>query len=187
MNFDDLQGKRIDLIELNMEGLLDMHEYSINPSFYRYMEYEPHNSIEGTRQYLNKLINRSSSDSGHYWFIFLKDQKKIIGSFGLLNVDRRKGSAEIGYGISPDYWGHGYFNEALLLVINYLFIKLYFNRICVITQVNNAPSIKALERVGFKKEGVMREYYLSMKNSNYYDAAMLALLKSDYLLMEQKS
>ena len=184
MHFENLYGKRIDLIEINMEGLMDMSEYSENPSFYKYMEYEPHQSLEETRQYLKKLIDRSCSDSGHYWFIFLKIEKKIIGTFGLLNIDRRKDSVEIGYGISVDYWGHGYFNEVIVMALKRLFLKLDFHRVSAITQVDNLASVKALEKVGFKKEGIMRDYYLSLQDGRRHDAVMLAILKNNFCCME---
>ena len=163
---------------------MDMYEYSKNPSFYKHMEYESHQSIEETRQYLKKLIGRSCSDSGHYWFIFQKVERKIIGTFGLLNIDRRKGSAEIGYGISPDYWGHGYFRETLIMVLKYLFLQLGFHRVSAITQVDNLASIKGLEKVGFRKEGIMRDYYLSLKDSRRYDAVMLSILKGEFSYKE---
>jgi len=184
MNFENLYGERIDLIEISMGGLMDMYEYSTNSSFYKHMEYKPHESLEETKQYLKKLIDRSCSDSGHYWFIFLKVEEKIIGTFGLQNIDRRKGSAEIGYGISPDYWGHGYFSETLIMVLKYLFLKLGFHRVSAITQVDNIASIKALEKVGFRKEGIMRDYYLSLKDRRRYDAEMLAILRDEFSYKE---
>ena len=181
MDCPNLYGERIDLVEISEEGLMDMFEYSKNPTFYKYMEYEFHKSIEDTKQYLNKLISRSNSDSAHYWFIYLKSEKKIIGSFGVLNIDQRRGCAEIGYGLSPSYWGKGYFHEALNLVLKFLFLDLNFHRVSAITQIDNLPSINALEKAGFKKEGTMRDYYLSYKNKLRHDAVILSILKNEFL------
>ncbi len=184
MNFENIYGEQIDLVEINMEGLMDMYEYSKISSFYKYMEYGPHQSLEETRKYLKKLISRSSSDSGHYWFIFLKAEKKIIGTFGLRNIDRRKGSVEIGYGISPNYWGYGYAFEVLAMVLKYLFLQLGFHRVCGMTQVGNLPSIKVCEYFGFRKEGIMRDYYLSFKDGRRYDAEILAILRDEFSYKE---
>ena len=103
-----------------------MHEYSTKPIFYKFLEYEPFKTVEDTNKYLNKLIKHSDSETGHYWFIKLNREKKIIGTFGLLDIDKRKGATEIGYGISPDYWGGGYFKEALLTVLRYLDILILY-------------------------------------------------------------
>ena len=184
MKFPNLYGDRInlmDLTEIGEKGLKDMFEYSQDCSFYKYMEYEPHQSIEETRQYLNKLIKRSKSDTAHYWFIFLKSEKKIIGTFGVLNIDKRKGCAEIGYGLSSSYWGRGYFYEALVMVLKLLFLDFSFHRVSAITQIDNLASIKALKKIGFKKEGTMRDFYLSYKDKHRYDAVIMSILKYEFL------
>ena len=155
-----------------------MFEYSQNPAVYTFLEFEPHRSIEETEEYLRKLIARSKLESGHYWFIALKESKKVIGTVGLLNIDKRKGSAEIGYGLSPDYWGQGYFQEALVIVAKYLFLELGFHRISAITQSDNEPSVRALERLGFKREGLMRDFYLHT-DGRRYDAALMGILRHE--------
>lgn len=179
MKYKDLHSKRIDLIRISKDGLADMHEYSTKPEFYKFLEYDPFKTIEETDKYLEKLIKRSNSETGHYWFIKLKNEKKIIGTFGLLDIDVRKGSAEIGYGISPDYWGKGLFKEALMVVLRYLFVDLQYHRVWAKTQSNNIPSIQALEKCGFKREGTMRDYYLSTKGERY-DTTLLSILSDEF-------
>lgn len=179
MVFKELFGDRIDLLKIGKYGLDDMHEYSTKPEFYRYLEYGSFNTIKDTSNYLLRLIDRSDSESGHYWFINLKSDRKIIGTFGLHDIDMRKGLTEIGYGISPDYWGKGYFREVLLMVLRYLFEELKFHKVWAKTQANNIPSIKALEKSGFTKEGVMRDFYLSSKGKRY-DAILLSILRDEF-------
>jgi ribosomal-protein-alanine N-acetyltransferase len=156
-----------------------MHEYSTNPEFYKFFEYEPFKTIEETNEYLEKLIKRSSLETGHYWFIRLKRLNKVIGTFGLADIDYRKGSTEIGYGLSPDYWGQGLFKEVLITVLEYLFVDLQFHRVWAKTQSNNIPSVRALEKVGFTKEGTMRDFYLSIKGKRY-NATLLSILRNEF-------
>ena len=101
-----------------------------------------------------------------------------------MNIDNNRNSAEIGYGLSPDYWGQGYFGESLSIVLNYLFINLEFYRISAKTRFDNIPSFKALEKVGFKKEGVMRNFYLSA-NGKRYDAVLFSILRDEFLKNNQ--
>ena len=180
MNFPELYGKRIRLDELSLSGLVDMYEYSKNPLLYKYFEFEPQKNIEETKEYLIKLMKRSKAENGHYWFIRLIKNDKIIGTFGVHDIDQRKKSAEVSYGISPDYWGKGYFKEALRVVLDHLFSECGFYRVNATTRSDNIPSIKGLESVGFQKEGVLRDYYLS-NNGKRYDAALLAILRHEYL------
>ena len=173
-------------MRINENGLADMHEYSTKHEFYEYLEFEPFKSIQETSDYLAKLIERSDSENGHYWFINNKLEKIIIGTFGLLNIDTRKSITEIGYGISPDYWGKGYFKEALTMVLSFLFEELKFYKVWAKTQSNNISSIKSLEKSGFTKEGIMRDFYLSNKGERY-DAVFLSILKEEYLLIANNS
>lgn len=179
MKFPDLFGTRIKLIQLSEDGLSDMYEYSKNPLLYRYLEFEPQKTIEDTTEYLHKLIKRSGAENAHYWFISLIHNNKIIGSIGVHDIDWRKGNAEISYGLSPDSWGKGYFNEMLQIILKYLFVDKGFYRIYATTRFDNEPSIRALRKVGFQKEGTLRDYYLS-KDGKRYDAVILAILKNEY-------
>jgi [ribosomal protein S5]-alanine N-acetyltransferase len=177
--FKTLNFNRISLTEINMDGLEDMHEYSSKKEFYKYLEYDNFKTIEETKNYLKKIIKRSKSNNAHYWFIRLKNTDKVIGTFGLLNINYSRKSVEIGFGLSPYYWGNGYFKEALLGVLEYLFSELKLNRICAKTQLNNLSSIKSLKNSGFQTEGIMREYYVSSDNKKY-DATLLSILSTDY-------
>ena len=183
MDLPELSGERLDLVSLDEAGLDDMFEYSKMPEFYRFMaELDVQKTLEDTQQYLKKLIKRSDSAEGHYWFIRHRSDNKIIGTCGLLNFDRNRNSIEIGYGLSPHYWGHGYFQEVLAITLNFCFSKLNLHRVWAKTQADNAPSISALCRTGFKQEGIMRDYYRSSHDGKYYDAALLGMLSSDFYL-----
>ena len=179
-NFPDISSERLDLVKLGSFGLEDMHEYSVQEQFYNYLEFPPHQSIEETKIYLNKLLNRASSDNVHYWFIKHKADKKIIGSFGIRDIDWRKKIGDLSYGISCDYTKRGYFTEVLDLVLRYLFEELEFHRVSAITRSDNLGSIKGLIKCGFSEEGVLRDFYLNPDDSRY-DATLLAILKVDYL------
>lgn len=180
MRFPELCGKRIKLCELSLSGLTDMYEYSKNPLLYKYLEFEPQKSIEETEVYLRKLLTRSEAENAHYWFIRLIESNEIIGTFGVHDIDQRKKNAEISYGISPDYWGKGYFTETLEVVLDYIFIDCGFYRVNATTRSDNIASTKGLERVGFQREGILRGYYLS-HNGKRYDAAILAILQHEYI------
>ncbi len=179
MTFPELIGERIKLVELAEDGLGDLFEYSKNYLLYKYFELKPIKTIGETKAYLQKLLHRNESENAHYWFIHLISSNKIIGSFGVHDIDWRKKDAEISYGLSPEYWSKGYFCETLKIVLQYLFNILDFHRVCAITRSDNAPSIKGLEKVGFQKEGVLREYYLS-HDAKRYDATIMAIINIDF-------
>ena len=172
-------GDRIVLAALRMHGLDDMWEYSQDGSFFAHLEFGPPATVEEMKAYLEKLIERSAADDSHYWFVTLRESKKVIGSFAVRNIDRHRLSAELGYGIGSAYQGQGYFGEALGLVLHHLFVVEGFHRAWAYTEAGNAGSIKGLARVGFKREAVLRDYYRHI-DGRWADAVEKALLESEY-------
>ncbi len=172
-----LTGPRVCLSPLDDSAIVDLHDYSIMPEFYRHLEFPPFTRIEETEAYFRKLQARSNGQTGHYWLVRLGDGGKVVGTFGLLDIDWRKRSAEIGYGLSPKVWGQGLFAEVLALIRDWAFGAGGFHRLWVKTQADNRASVKALAAAGFRPEGVLRDFYLSQVDGQYHDAALFALLK----------
>jgi len=46
----------------------------------------------------------------------------MIGTIGIPRLSHDGVAAEVGYGITPEFWGQGYASEALIM-----FVKLYFS------------------------------------------------------------
>jgi len=180
IHFSDLIGKRIDLIKININGLDDMHEYSIKSEFYEHFEYEPFKTIQETQNYLENLIKLTNDGIRNTWFIKLKKEDKIIGTFDVRNINKKRLSVEVGYAVSPDYWRQGFFSESLILVLNYMFMELNFYRIEAICNKNNIASIEGLKKNGFKEEGIMRKFYC-MKDNTRQDAILLSLIQDEFL------
>jgi ribosomal-protein-alanine N-acetyltransferase len=134
-------SKNINLEPVSLSELNDFHEYSICSELYEHLEFSPFKTILETKAYLNKLINRSKSPSAQYWFIRANQYDKVIGSFGVHSLEVIRESVEIGYGISPHYWGNGYFNEAATLVLDYIFSQLDLHRVVARTSTANIASI----------------------------------------------
>ena len=180
IHFSELVGERINLIKISMNGLHDMHEYSIIPKFYEHFEYEPFKTIQETEKFLRNLIQLTNNGIRNTWFIKLKKENKIIGTFDVRNINRKRLSAEVGYGISPDFWRQGFFSESLILVLKYMFLELNFYRIEAVCNENNIASILGLKKNGFKEEGRMRGYY-RMKDSTRQDGILLSIIQDEFL------
>ena len=166
---------RLCIEPISIAYLPDFHEYSLKPELYKYLEFDPFTTLEQSKKYLQKLLARSNSSLCQYWFIRLPEEDKVVGSIGLhsLNVNRK--SVEIGYGISPDYWGRGIFTSAANILIDHCFLSLRLRRISAVTHSENLGSIKGLSKLGFNQEGRLCDYYCDT-SGNWSDAILLALL-----------
>lgn len=173
-----LKGDFVSLDPITLTDLEDFHLYSIRPELYKHLEFSPFKTLEESRQYLKKLIQRSASPEAQYWFIRLSDDHKVVGTICLHSLDARRASVEIGYGVSPQYWGLGVFSAAARMIVDYVFNELCLRRIVARTSVHNVASLKGLEKLGFKNEGVMRDYYRTA-TGEWFDAVLLSRLSTD--------
>ena len=176
IKFKNITGSKIKLIDLDLKHLDDMFEYSSDARLYEYLEFEPHKKSDDTKVYLKNLIKRSNQQNAHWWFIQLRDTLKVIGSFGIHDIDMNRNSCEISYALSPKYWGKKIFSDVMKLALDYLVKDLSFHRIMVVTAKNNVRSIGAIKKFKFEQEGILKDYYHDSDNKRY-DAAIFSLVQ----------
>lgn len=173
---------------ISMSSLDEMHEYSVKEEFYEYFEFNPFKSKADTEKYLKKLINRTKvvdvDIEAMYWFVRSKANNILLGTATLVNINKGRQSAEIGYGIDPNHWGKGYILKLQNALIKYAFESLKFNRLHGITMVNNERTISSILAAGFLKEGILRDYY--HKQGKFIDGFKYSMLKTDYFLSIKK-
>ena len=73
------------------------------------------------------------------------------------------GFLEIGYGVGEDYQGRGLGELSVRSLVNKIFKETNFGRIIAHVSEENIASRSVLEKIGFKKEGVLREHFIINK------------------------
>tara|TARA_B100000315_G_C14368230_1_gene491726 strand:- start:204 stop:803 length:600 start_codon:yes stop_codon:yes gene_type:complete len=179
-----LNKSRLKLIPLTNEILKtylnDLWDYSSNPSFYEFLEFQPFDSINQCEEYFISTLDKIDKKQGMLWLIILAESNKAIGTIRLAYWDLTKSITKIGYGISPDYTRKGYYFEALSCVVKYAFEKLQFYRIESWTNSENIGSIKGLEKLGFCYEGCLRKKNLKYDGTRH-DVKIFSMIKDiDY-------
>ena len=89
--------------------------------------------------------------------IILKPIQELIGAIGL-TIDKRFNRAELGYWVGKEYWNQGYCTEASKIILKYGFYELSLHRIIATHIIRNPASGKVMEKIGMKKEGILREH-----------------------------
>jgi len=107
-----------------------------------------------------------------------KSDGALVGECVLFGFNEQCRRAEIGYTLGRAYRSQGYMREALAGLIDVGFGPLDLNRIEADIDPRNEPSARILERLGFVKEGYLRERWIVAGEKS--DTALFGLLKSEW-------
>ena len=78
----------------------------------------------------------------------------------------------------PSEKGRGYGTEATQLLVDYLFLSKDIHRIQATTHIKNTTSQRVLEKVGFKKEGIMRKRSFIL--GEWTDITLYSILREEW-------
>ena len=109
--------------------------------------------------------------------IILKSIQELIGAIGL-TVNKRFNKAQLGYWIAKEYWNQGYCTEVSKTILEYGFHELDLHRITASYIIRNPASGKVMEKIGMKKEGVLREHVI--KWGKYEDVVSYGILRKEW-------
>jgi len=110
------------------------------------------------------------------WGIARKTDGALMGTCGYVWLRTYRG--EIGYELHPDYWGHGYMQEALDAIVDFGFNEFGLNRVEALVMVENERSARLLRGLGFQEEGILRQH--DFFKGAFHDMRLFALLAQDY-------
>lgn len=113
------------------------------------------------------------------WGIARREDDIVLGTCGYygFHVWHRRGS--LGFELARSYWRQGIMTEALEAIIGFGFNEVGLNRIQAVVMPGNEGSEKLLEKLGFHREGILREYE-NWGEKGYVDVLMFSLLRSEY-------
>ncbi|MDH5460698.1 MAG: GNAT family N-acetyltransferase [Candidatus Bathyarchaeota archaeon] len=123
-------------------------------------------------------IRPFKENRGIRWGIARKGNEELIGTCGYYDWNKTSRRAEVGYDLEPAHWGESIMTEALRAVLRYGFEEMALNRIQAIIDSENMRSIKLVERLGFRKEGVLRQN--SYFRGKFRDEVCFSLLKEEW-------
>ena len=144
----------------------------------------PAPSLEKIQQAIDIWSEDFQKQQGIRWGITIKEQNAVIGSCGYKNIIKKHRRAGIGYEIFADYRRQGFMSEALNAVIQFGFEVIELNRIEVMVDWDNLPSILLVNKLGFTEEGTLRDY--EFNQDKFVDLKLFSLLHRDFLELFQK-
>ncbi|MHB2016781.1 MAG: GNAT family N-acetyltransferase [Candidatus Xenobia bacterium] len=129
---------------------------------------------------LKATLEREGSDltfpsSAYRWFVELDGE--VVGSISLKEISEMMRYAEIGYGFDEAVHGRGIGTAAVRLAVERIFAETHLRKLIAYVHVDNTASCRLLERLGFRREGLLREHYLI--DGKPVDEAFYGLLRGE--------
>ena len=115
--------------------------------------------LSSTQRYIKNKIGQFVQKSFFYYILIHRKAQKIIGVVMVKDFDWRVPKGEMAYFLAADYEGHGLMYEGAKAVIEKCFEQLELTRLFLRIVPENTRSITLAERLGFVKEGHLRQAY----------------------------
>lgn len=141
------------------------------------MEYEPDLTDEQRRQWADNCIK-----SDAFWAVCLADTGKMIGNVYLGKGEQ--GNWELGYMLSSQYQKQGYAAEAIAPLLCRTFYVEKAHRVYAFCNSENSASWKLLDRLGFRREGLMKQNVYFRQEAGgkpiWQDTLIYGMLKEEW-------
>lgn len=112
------------------------------------------------------------------WAIAERATDRLVGTCTLADLSAEHRRAAVGYALRRDAWGRGHATAALRALLAFAFDALALHRLEADVDPRNAASIRVLERLGFRPEGLQRERW--HLHDELQDAALYGLLAREW-------
>lgn len=151
-----LEGNKVRLVPLAREHFAELRKLSGDPSIWNSM------AVDGSdpavfNQYLESAVLRRATGEQYAFTVIDRFSGSIIGSTMFHSMHPAFRKLEIGYTwYTPAYWRTGHNRECKLLLLTYCFEVLKTIRVQFTSDENNLRSRVAIERLGAKLEGILR-------------------------------
>ena len=154
-----------------------LFELASDPAVTRFFSWGPYTSIEQPEAYIASLP--SKRERGELLdFLIVHHEHGPIGVTGLSELSRRDRRATVGSWFGHRWWGSGANRESKALIAALAFETLGMERLTAWANTRNGRSQVALERVGFKHEGVLRSWH--RHGDRVHDVVVFGMLRSGW-------
>lgn len=161
--------------ETDVEAVFAMES---DPVAMRYWSRPPMVDVSEAQASVDRVRGYFAARVSLRWSITGLPEGRMLGHVSLFSFSEQNGRAEIGYGLARENWGQGFMQEALTAVIDYAFGPLALRRLEADTDPRNVASLRAIERLGFTREGYLRERW--QVGDEISDSVVLGLLAREW-------
>ncbi|MCQ4165708.1 GNAT family N-acetyltransferase [Tahibacter harae] len=174
-----LESPRLQLRSIDRGDLDRIYALHSDPRAMRYWSFPAWTAPQQARDWFLRQQHFCAQEEVWPWAVVRREDDRLIGLFTLFAVNRLQRRAELGYLLDSAHWGRGYAQEAARLVLAYAFDALELARVEADIDPRNSASCRLVERLGFQREGLLRERWHVA--GEIADTAFYGLLAREFL------
>ncbi|MGG4489422.1 GNAT family N-acetyltransferase [Metabacillus idriensis] len=178
-SFPHLETDRLKLRSIENSDAVKLFEYFSNREVTKYYGMDSFKTLEEAETLIHTFQIGYQSNKLIRWGIELKETNELIGTCGFHALSQKYKRAEVGYEISHLHWKKGYATEAIKTILDFGFEEMEMIRIGAVVLLANSPSRRVLAPLGFKEEGMLRNYII--QDNIPCDVIMHSLLKEEWI------
>ena len=130
---------------------------------------------DATAEFISRARRQFDAGDGFEGALVLDG--RIVGAGGLHDVNREARRTSVGYWLAEGHQGRGLMTRMVRALADHAFGELGLNRVEIQVGTDNARSRAIPERLGFRQEGVLRDY--ERVGDRYLDIVVYSLLARD--------
>ncbi|SFM56065.1 Protein N-acetyltransferase, RimJ/RimL family [Paenibacillus sp. 1_12] len=187
----ELTGTRVKLLPMDLIHIQDLFEVGKSPDIWALMPVANEvKTLDQMKEFVEEAL-LSKEQAGafglEYPFVVLdRLTNKIVGSTRFLDISEKHRSLEIGLTwYSPEVRRTKVNTECKYLMLKYCFEMLNLIRVQIKTDARNITAQKAIERIGAKKEGVLRNHRV-LRDGFIRDSVFYSITKEEWPVVKDK-
>jgi RimJ/RimL family protein N-acetyltransferase len=171
----ELDGNGIALRSWRMEDAPAVAAACRDPEIPRWIPFVPSPYLdEDAENYVRECIN--AGDERRPFAIVEPESDRLLGAVDMRVIPIRNG--HIGYWVTAEARGRGVCTSALRALSRWALEELELGRLELVTDPDNVASQRVAEKVGFRREGVLRSHLLH-RDGQRRDSVMYSLLPGE--------
>jgi len=185
LNFDTgkdiiLENERVLLRPMVQADVANLASYvKDEPTLWKYA-LTPITQAQEFEQYMATAVESMQLKSAYPFILFDKLQNKYVGSTRFYDIQLNNSSTQLGYTwYSESTWGTGLNEHCKLLLLEFAFETIGFERVEFRADNRNKRSIAAMQKIGCTVEGVLRNH-LPTSDGTRRDSIVLSMLKEEW-------